>query len=111
MRFFFQHMNRDQQIVGVGKTVAYRKIGQGLLLTGDPHVMVVPPKYFLHAINVQTISRVQHLLKIALSLTVSEILPFFIFRINRRWPPKFEKRINFFPMGRKFQRNRSISHG
>ena len=43
-----------------------------------------------------TIPRVQHSLKIALSLPVSEILPFFIFRINRRWPPKFEKKLNFF---------------
>ena len=41
-----------------GKTIKlllilYIKIGQGLLLTGDPHVVVVPPKYFFHAINVQ----------------------------------------------------------
>ena len=63
--------------------------------------MVVPPKYFFHAINVQTISRVQHLLKIEQTLTVSEILPFFIFRINRRWPPKFEKKNQFFPYGSK----------
>ena len=33
--------------------VRKQKIGQGLLLTGDPHVVVVPPKYFFHAINVQ----------------------------------------------------------
>ena len=33
--------------------IQYKKIGQGLLLTGDPHVVVVPPKYFFHAINVQ----------------------------------------------------------
>ena len=25
-----------------------QKIGQGLLLTVDPHVVVVPPKYFFH---------------------------------------------------------------
>ena len=33
--------------------VRKQKIGQGLLLTGDPHVVAVPPKYFFHAINVQ----------------------------------------------------------
>ena len=36
------------------------KIGQGLLLTGDPHVMVVPPKYFFHAINVQQLIYVSY---------------------------------------------------
>ena len=49
-----------------------------------------------------TIPRVQHSLKIALFLPVSEILPFFIFRINRRWPPKFEKKIEFFGVATKY---------
>ena len=33
---FFQHMNRDQQIVGVGKTVDYRKMI--ISFTGHDHV-------------------------------------------------------------------------
>ena len=55
-----------------------RKIGQGLLLTGDPYVMVVPPKYFFHAINVQQLIYVlynfdKNFDEIALSHTVKEI--------------------------------------
>ena len=50
------------------------KIGQGLLLTGDPHVMVVPPKYFFHAINVQQLIYVLYNFdEIALSHMVKEI--------------------------------------
>ena len=62
--------------------------------------------------------------KIALSGMVKEIeaiLCFSIFGKNSKWPP-FLERGNFFlkiakstvlryPMGRKFRRNRSISHG
>ena len=63
---------------------------------------------------------VKNSVKIALSLTVSEILIFFVFRKNSRWPPKVAK-IDFFsishrilcfnPTGQKFCRNRSISYG
>ena len=64
--------------------------------------------------------RVKNCVEIALSLTVSEILTFFVFRKNSRWPPKVAK-IEFFsishrilcyyPTGQKFCRNRSISYG
>ena len=67
-----------------------------------------------------TTLRVKNSVQIALSLTVSEILIFFVFRKNSRWPPKVAK-IEFFsishrtlcyyPMGQKFCRNRSISYG
>ena len=51
----FSHLGWGYLIcIGPSKqTKKKKKIGQGLLLTGDPHVMVVPPKYFFHAINVQ----------------------------------------------------------
>ena len=67
-----------------------------------------------------TTLRVKNSVEIALSLTVSEILIFFVFRKNSRWPPKVAK-IEFFsishrilcynPTGQKFCRNRSISYG
>ena len=63
---------------------------------------------------------VKNSVEIALSLMVSEILIFFVFRKNSRWPPKVAK-IEFFsishrilcynPTGQKFCRNRSISYG
>ena len=42
-----------------------------------------------------TTLRVKNSVEIALSLTVSEILIFFVFRKNSRWPPKVAK-IEFF---------------
>ena len=42
-----------------------------------------------------TTLRVKNSVEIALSLTVSEILRFFVFRKNSRWPPKVAK-IEFF---------------
>ena len=63
---------------------------------------------------------VKNSVEIALSLMVFEILIFFVFRKNSRWPPKVLK-IEFFsishrilcynPMGKKFCRNRSVSYG
>ena len=63
---------------------------------------------------------VKNSVEIALSLTVSEILIFFVFRKNSRWPPKVAK-IEIFsishrilcynPTGQKFCRNRSVSYG
>ena len=63
---------------------------------------------------------VRNSVEIALSVTVSEILIFFVFRKNSRWPPKVVK-MDFFPIshrilcynptGQKFCRNRSISYG
>ena len=47
--------------------------------------------------------RVKNSVQIALSLTVSEILRFFVFRKNSRWPPKvakietFQFCIEYFP--------------
>ena len=105
----------------------FKKIGQGLLLTGDPHVMVVPPKYFFHAINVQQLIYVLYNFdEIALSHMVKEIqaiLCFVIFGKNSKiqngchfWGGEnFLKIANNtflrYPVGRKFRRNRSISHG
>ena len=67
-----------------------------------------------------TTLRVKNSVQIALSVTVSEMLRFFVFRKNSRWPPKVAK-IEFFsishrilcynPMGQKFCRNRSVSYG
>ena len=107
------------------------KIGQGLLLTGDPHVMVVPPKYFFHAINVQQLIYVLYNFdEIALSRTVKEIqaiLCFAIFGKNRPRPAAYWRpacygcatqilfscykcaAINICFI--QFRRNRSISHG
>ena len=64
-----------------------KKIGQGLLLTGDPHVMVVPPKYFFHAINVQQLIYVLYNFdEIALSHTVKEIQAILYFAIfGKNW--------------------------
>ena len=42
-----------------------------------------------------TTLRVKNSVQIALSLTVSEMLRFFVFRKNSRWPPKVAK-IEFF---------------
>ena len=42
-----------------------------------------------------TTLRVKNSVRIALSLTVSEMLRFFVFRKNSRWPPKVAK-IEFF---------------
>ena len=63
---------------------------------------------------------VKNSVQIALSLTVSEILIFFVFRKNSRWPPKVAK-IEFVsishrilcynPTGQKFCRNHSVSYG
>ena len=102
------------------------KIGQGLLLTGDPHVMVVPPKYFFHAINVQQLIYVLYNFdEIALSHMVKEIqaiLCFPIFGKNSKiqngrhfWGGENFLKIDIstflrYPVGRKFRRNRSISH-
>ena len=63
--------------------------------------------------------RVKNSVKITLSLAVSEILTFSVFRKNPRWPPKVAK-LKFsishrilppYPVGQKFCRNRSISYG
>ena len=89
--------------------------------------MVVPPKYFFHAINVQQLIYVLYNFdEIALSHMVKEIQAILCFVIfgknnkNSKWPP-FLGRENFliignstflgYPVGQKFRRNRSISHG
>ena len=123
--FILFTFNESRKKRGTGKSV-HRKIGQGLLLTGDPHVMVVPPKYFFHAINVQQLVYVLYSFdEIALSHMVKEIqaiLCFVIFGKNSKiqngchfWGGEnFLKIANNtflrYPVGRKFRRNRSISH-
>ena len=57
---------------------------------------------------------VKNSVKITLSLAVSEILTFSVFRKNPRWPPKVAKLnriLSPYPVGQKFSRNRSISYG
>ena len=57
----------------------------------------------LHIEYSTTTMRVKISVKMALSLTVSEILTFFVFRKNSRWPPKvakieiFQFCIEYFP--------------
>ena len=57
----------------------------------------------LHIEHSTTTMRVKISVKMALSLTVSEILTFFVFRKNSRWPPKvvkieiFQFCIEYFP--------------
>ena len=106
--------------------VAMKKIGQGLLLTGDPHVMVVPPKYFFHGINVhQLIYVLYNFDEIALSHMVKEIQAIVCFVILGK-NSKIQNGCHFwggenflkiahntflrYPVCRKFRRNRSISH-
>ena len=88
--------------------------------------MVVPPKYFFHAINVQQLIYVLYNFdEIALSHMVKEIqaiLCFVIFGKNSKiqngchfWGRENSLKIanNTFlryPVGQKFRRNRSISH-
>ena len=63
--------------------------------------------------------QVKNSVKITLSLVVSEILTFSVFRKNPRWPPKVAKLkfsishriLSPYPVGQKFCRNRSISCG
>ena len=71
--FCFYKLSRLRRWLFVAN-IKCEKIGQGLLLTGDPHVMVVPPKYFFHAINVQQLIYVLYNFdEIALSHMVKEI--------------------------------------
>ena len=57
----------------------------------------------LHIEYFPTTLRVKNSVQIALSLTVSEMLRFFVFRKNSRWPPKvakietFQFCIEYFP--------------
>ena len=55
--------------------------------------------------------RVKNSVKITLSLAVSEILTFSVFRKNPRWPPISHGILFPYPVGQKFCRNRSISYG
>ena len=128
---FFQKWDKYSEEIPCGskissKSKSQQKIGQGLLLTGDPHIMVVPPKYFFHGINVQQLIYVLYNFdEIALSHMVKEIqaiLCFVIFGKNLKiqngchfWGGEnFLKIANNtflrYPVGRKFRRNRSISH-
>ena len=52
--------------------------------------------------------RVKNSVKIILSVAVSEILTFSVFRKNPRWPQRI---LSPYPVGQKFCRNRSISYG